>query len=259
MRKKIVRKRTFIENFFIIVISLFFLGGLFFFIPVIGLLEYIIPIFLVLSFITIILNVIYVKKGICRLPMIISFIITVIFMCVSISTPIICFTFENTKLMYPIKKAIFAYGVRVHSEATMARFPEKLPKNTEDYRFRTEGCFPAQDYSPHAYLYFRTDAETITQLEKECKEKGGQVTEPEMSYREFLESHKQKSTANNYSESIIDIKRQYLQTKGFPPIAFQFMSDDMQKQVDQDLIVYNFSSSYGYAFDYDSGLVVVWG
>lgn len=167
MRKKIVRKRTFIENFFKVTISLFFLGGLFFFIPVIGLLEYIIPVFFVLSFITIILNVIYRKKGICRLPMIISFIITVIFMCVSISTPIICFTFENTKLMYPIKKAIFAYGVRVHSEATMARFPEKLPINTEDYRFKTEGCFPAQDYSPHAYLYFRTDNETIAQLEKE--------------------------------------------------------------------------------------------
>ncbi len=257
MRKKIVRKRTFIENFFKVTISLFFLGGLFFFIPVTGLLEYIIPIFLVLSFITIILNKIYIKKGICRLPMIISFIITVIFMCVSISTPIICFTFENTKLMYPIKKAIFAYGVRVHSEATMARFPEKLPKNTEDYRFITEGCFPAQDYSPHAYLYFRTDNETIAQLEKE---KGGQVTECEMSFEEFLESYKQKSTANNYSESIIDIKRQYLQTKGFPPIAFQFMSDDMQEQVDEDLIVYNFSSSsYGYAFDYDNGIVVVWG
>ena len=258
MRKKIVRKRTFIENFFIIVISLFFLGGFLFFFPVAGLLKYIIPIFLVLSFITIILNVIYRKTGICRLPMIISFIITVIFMCVSISTPIICITFENTKLMYPIKKAIFAYGVRVHSEATMARFPEKLPKNTEDYLFRTEGCLPAQDYSPHAYLYFRTDNEIIAQLEKECKEKGGQVTEPEMSYEEFLESRKPQNTATNYKESIIDIKRQYLKTKGFPLIAFQFMSDDMQKQVDEDLIVYNFSG-YIYAFDYDSGLVVVWG
>ena len=255
MRKKIVRKRTFIENFFKVTISLFFLGGFLFFFPVAGLLKYIIPVFLVLSFITIILNVIYVKKGICRLPMIISFIITVIFMCVSISTPIICITFENTKLMYPIKKAIFAYGVRVHSEATMARLPEKLPKNTKDYLFRTVCCSPAQG----AYLYFRTDAETITQLEKECKEKGGQVTECEMSFEEFLESYKQKSTANNYSESIIDIKRQYLQTKGFPPIAFQFMSDDMQEQVDEDLIVYNFNSSYGYAFDYDSGIVVVWG
>lgn len=37
------------------------------------------------------------------------------------------------------------------------------------------------------------------------------------------------------------------------------MSDDMQEQVDEDLIVYNFSSSYGYAFDYDNGIVVVWG
>lgn len=80
-----------------------------------------------------------------------------------------------------------------------------------------------------------------------------------MSYEEFLETRKLKNAANNYNESIIDIKRQYLQTKGFPLIAFQFMSDDMQNQVNENLIVYSFDSGYIYAFDYDSGLVVVWG
>lgn len=70
--------------------------------------------------------------------------------------------FSHAKLMYPLKRLDYTYGVFGDNAAYYQRLlPETLPEVCEDYSYRTQGSMVAQDYHPSSYLMFHTDAETL--------------------------------------------------------------------------------------------------
>ncbi|MBE6861672.1 MAG: hypothetical protein E7497_02075 [Ruminococcus sp.] len=75
---------------------------------------------------------------------------------------LILMNFNETKLFYPLKRACYIHGVFGENyEFYDDMLPEKLLDNCSDYYFRTQGCFPAQDYHPSSYLIFHTDTEVL--------------------------------------------------------------------------------------------------
>ena len=89
------------------------------------------------------------------------------------AAPIVCLGFSKTPLLYPLKRIIYAVGVRNYQGiSTFAEnkclMPETLPPEHHDYYFRTEQALHGPDGpSPDAYLYFHTDQETLKQYAEE--------------------------------------------------------------------------------------------
>ena len=88
------------------------------------------------------------------------------------------------------------------------------------------------------------------------REYDGFIPECEITYEEYFEENEEY-----YEGDLKIIMLGYLQKRGLPPYVYHRLSDKKQAELDKDTIIYNFSESnkYGYAFDYDSGLVVMWG
>lgn len=249
------RSRFFLLNL-IIACCYIFLGGAFLTIAVIGIVKYLYIPFILLNIFLAFFYKKYKEYGTYKKAVIILRTVAVIFTLFCISLPIVCIRFENSKIMYQPKKMVFSYGVRVYSEKTMKRFPKNLPEKCEDYYFKTEPCMPAQDYSPTAYLSFYTDTDAIKELERNCRENDGFIPECEITYEEYFEEKEEY-----YEGDLKIIMSGYLQKRGLPPYVYHRLSDKKQAELDKDTVIYNFSESnkYGYAFDYDSGLVVMWG
>ncbi len=75
---------------------------------------------------------------------------------------LILMNFDEAELLYPLKRAYYTHGVFGENYKFYEdMLPEKLPDNCSDYYFRTQGCFPAQDYHPSSYLMFHTDREML--------------------------------------------------------------------------------------------------
>lgn len=199
----------------------------------------------------------YKNRGKCKKRFIVSTIISISCTVIVFASPFIGIKFEETKIMYPLKKAVYVMGVRSSANEIL---PKKLPKNASGYYFKTQLNFPAQDYSPYSYLSFYTDKDSIAELEEKCREKGGYTTEAEMTYSEYIADLEFTESELNDKELMLSYKCEYLKRLKFPKHVFWQLSDKKQDILDETLVVYNFDNSrHGYAFDYDSGLVVVWG
>lgn len=196
------------------------------------------------------------------LPLNIARITAILTIILSMVPSAICINFETAELMYPLKKIIFAYGVRSQSATVMSRLPDTLPENIKDYHFKTQRWVPAQDYYPIAILSFRTDKTTIEQFEAECKENGGQLVEYNASFEEYLIAEELTEYKDDV-EFIEYVKHEYSRRRGLPINAFFEFTKDKQEDIIGNSAIYTFNDSeyfsHGYAFDYDSGLVVVWG
>lgn len=83
--------------------------------------------------------------------------------CLALYLPMLILTqFSHTKLLYPLKRLDYTYGVFGDNAAYYQRLlPESLPAVCEDYSYRTQGSMAAQDYHPSSYLMFHTDADTL--------------------------------------------------------------------------------------------------
>ena len=55
---------------------------------------------------------------------------------------ILLMKFENSKMLYTVKKANYIYGVMDNDESYISFLPEKLPEICDDYTFVTIGCLP---------------------------------------------------------------------------------------------------------------------
>ena len=198
----------------------------------------------------------YKNRGKCKKRFIVSTIISISCTVIVFASPFIGIKFEETKIMYPLKRAVYVMGVRSSANEIL---PKKLPQNINDYYFRTQLNFPVKDYSPYSYLSFYTDKDSIAKLEEKCKKKGGYTTEAEMTYSEYIADLEFTESELNDKELMLSYKCEYLESLKFPKHVFWQLSDKKQDKLDETLVVYNFDNSrHGYAFDYDSGLVVVW-
>lgn len=83
--------------------------------------------------------------------------------CIAVYLPmIVLLNFKNTKLLYPLKRLDYSYGVYGENAHYYLRLlPERLPEKCGDYSFRTQGSMVAQDYHASSYLTFYTDSGTL--------------------------------------------------------------------------------------------------
>ena len=80
--------------------------------------------------------------------------------------------FENSKMLYTVKKANYIYGVKSNNESYRTFLPEMLPEICEDYHFVTIGVLPIPDHISKSYLMFTTDADTIDACREHYRELG---------------------------------------------------------------------------------------
>lgn len=106
---------------------------------------------------------IYKKNGRFRKPVIVLRTVAIINFILVFIAPVILLNFKNTKLMYPVKRFCYSYGV--YGIADNDILPSDLPEKCENYMFITQGDTLAQDYHPSAYLVFHTDSETLKEYE----------------------------------------------------------------------------------------------
>ncbi|MBQ6945673.1 MAG: hypothetical protein IJN43_15335 [Ruminococcus sp.] len=199
----------------------------------------------------------YKSKGKFKIGFTVSTIVSICCVFIVFVSPWICINFEKNKLIYPIKKSVYSIGVRLDS---VGHFPFLLPKECENYHFRTETCIHHPDYTECAYLSFYTNNDGIAKLEEKCREKGGYTTEAEMTYSEYIADLEFTESELNDKELMLSYKRKYLESLKFSLYVFDHLNKEKQNELDENLVVYRFKNKrHGYAFDYDSGLVVVWG
>ena len=73
---------------------------------------------------------------------------------------LILFSFPKNKLLYPLKRFDYMYGV-YGSDYYKEWLPSKLPEVCNDYIFITKGSMLAQDHHASSYLMFHTDTVTL--------------------------------------------------------------------------------------------------
>lgn len=83
--------------------------------------------------------------------------------CIAFYLPMIVLTnFTHTKILYPLKRLDYSYGVfGSNADYYLRLLPKRLPEKCEDYSYRTQGSMPAQDYHPSSRLKFYTDNDTL--------------------------------------------------------------------------------------------------
>ena len=144
------------------------------------------------------------------------------------------------KWMYPVKRFVYANGVN-SKEFCDEILPQKLPKTCTDYKYFTQGQFPAQDYHPSMFLRFRTDTETMHQYAEQYRVKGFEPVElTPVELDENGEPYRQNG---------------YLAPREIPAYALSFfdVTDDLRNAE-----VYYYDNHRGMALNYETGLVLYW-
>lgn len=142
--------------------------------------------------------------------------------------------FEQTELMYPLKRICYTRGVYGSNAAYYeSLLPASLPDRCEDYSFRTQGSMVAKDYHPSSYLTLYTDTETLDSF---------------AAYYDTLDCERFRSDSDDE-----DIQRDFLWFCG------QMRLEDTFFDGNENAVLYWFDDSYPKAIllDYDSGLFAV--
>ena len=107
--------------------------------------------------------------GNCRILLLISRVIGIGLLAVTLLAPPVCLGFTHTPLLYPLKRLVYAKGVKSYENiGTFCKnrclLPEKLPAVHTDYCFITDHSLHGPDGPyPNACLFFHTDTETLKQ------------------------------------------------------------------------------------------------
>lgn len=264
MNDNINNKQTNTINFFWLTNALSIPVGLFTF-PFIPMWVFLlIPIIIILMEFTARYSIKQRKTGKFGKKLLISRIFLIVLAIIYLMPAITIIGFTENKYMYSIKKYFYSQSIFCNKK-TINNLPEKLPKNIKDYCFRNE-IVTAPDYHKGAYLMFRTDSATIAELEQICKEKGGQFVPFGTTFEE-LKNTDLKDIAND-TELIRESKLSYLINSRNAPYNFQSVlpdrflddiSDNSSIYSIKEYTDYNRYIYVGCLFDYDSGIVIIWG
>lgn len=204
----------------------------------------------------------YRESGKLKLPLNILRVVTVLTIAVSLIPTAILIKFTDNKEMYSVKRQIFTNGVRYEGgkETTLERFPEQLPENIEDYFFHTDINKIAPDYVDMAFLSFRTDKVAIEQFEAECKKKGYKSTDLNKEFEKYVNEEKEKIKYLDDKESMFYLKKDFYIKQGLTYDTFKYLDAEIQAEILGNTVLYTCESEipHGYAFNYDSGLVIIW-
>lgn len=204
----------------------------------------------------------YRESGKLKLPLNILRVVTVLTIAVSLIPTAILIKFTDNKEMYSVKRQIFTNGVRYEGgrETTLERFPEQLPENIEDYFFHTDINKIAPDYVDMAFLSFRTDKAAIEQFEAECKKKGYKSTDLNKEFEKYLHKEKENIEYLDDKEFMSYLKQEFYIDQGLTYDTFEYLDAEIQAEILGNTVLYTCESEipHGYAFNYDSGLVIIW-
>ena len=169
--------------------------------------------------------------------------------------PLICINFEGSSIMYPVKKFIYTHGVKSCSDGILPVF---LYGDISDYYFRTEGSFPAQDYTPFAYLAFHTSEENLKKYEEKLREN------PDYEYSKNVSLNEEE-----YQAELEKYEEKYKWEAGCPQKMPQhvyqrlYESAGITDNLDNSVlyVVKNTKASKSYKgalINYETGLIVIW-
>ena len=243
---------------------------LFFGVPIYTVLTYgtsniVAPFYSVIFFenlLIVIFYLIYRESGKLKLPLNILRVVTVLTIAVSLIPTAILIKFTDNKEMYSVKRQIFTNGVRYEGgrETTLERFPEQLPENIEDYFFHTDINKIAPDYVDMAFLSFRTDRAAIEQFEAECKKNGYKSTDLNKEFEKYVDKEKENIKYLDDKESMFYLKKDFYIKQGLTYDTFDYLDEEIQAEIPGNTVLYTCEGKvpHGYAFNYDSGLVIIW-
>lgn len=243
---------------------------LFFGVPIYTVLTYgtsniVAPFYSVIFFenlLIVIFYLIYRESGKLKLPLNILRVVTVLTIAVSLIPTAILIKFTDNKEMYSVKRQIFTNGVRYEGgrETTLERFPEQLPENIEDYFFHTDINKIAPDYVDMAFLSFRTDKAAIEQFEAECKKNGYKSTDLNKEFERYVDKEKENIEYLDDKEMISYLKQEFYIKQGLTYDTFKYLDAEIQAEILGNTVLYTCEGKvpHGCAFNYDSGLVIIW-
>lgn len=230
-----------------------------------GMSEFSYPFYSVIFFenlLIVVFYLIYRESGELKLPLNILRVVTVLTIAVSLIPTAILTRFTDKAEMYSAKRLIFTKCVRYGDgkETTLERFPEQLPENIEDYFFHTDINKIAPDYVDMAFLSFRTDRAAIEQFEAECKKKGYKSTDLNKEFEKYLHKEKENIEYLDDKESMFYLKKDFYIKQGLTYDTFEYLDAEIQAEILGNTVLYTCESEipHGYAFNYDSGLVIIW-
>lgn len=187
----------------------------------------------------------YMLYGRFRKSVIVLRSIAITVLALAVLAPIMVIKFDKTKILYPVKRFCYSYGVYGGNRNNV--LPLSLPKKCSDYLFITQGSFPAQDYHPSAYLAFHTDSETLKQYEEH--------------FNSFDDA--ERHTAHMPDQEEKQFPDEYKILLKCPDELPRHVFWELQPEYIHDFknaVIYIVPAYYnkGCMLDYDSGLAVFW-
>ena len=234
--------------------AFFFGGGIIFLIATIGISGALFFPSVIVNIILAILYKNYKKTGRFRLPVIICRVTAILMVIVIFGSPIIGMSFSETPFMYKAKRAVFGYGVR--SGENMDTFlPKDIPDNCDNYYFRTQLCFVAQDYHPNAYLAFHCDDSCFPEY-MAAAERIGEKYENKLTFEQFI-----SEKCNLESIEGLDVVQKAFvigRYHNIPSHVISMLKDEHRNMLTPSAEVYNNFCSGGCIFDRTTGLMIFW-
>ena len=205
--------------------------------------------------------------GKCRIPLLISRVIGIGLLAVTLLAPPLCLGFTHTPLLYPLKRLVYAKGVRSYPDIgafceNKCLLPEKLPAVHTDYCFITDHSLHGPDGpSPNACLFFHTDTETLKQYaakleaaqEIECRR--NELTQKDLENQEYFTDETER------------LAFRYRQMFGISEkITYRMLNkagikDDLSDAVYYDPVFpthYKTTFGSGVLINYETGLFLAW-
>ena len=232
----------------------FFFGGIIFLIATIGITIMLLLPFIIVNAALAVFYGIYRKNGAMKVPVIIFRVTAVLMVVVIFGSPIIGMSFSETPFMYKAKRAVFGYGVR--SGANMNTFlPKNIPDNCDNYYFRTQLCFVAQDYHPNAYLAFHCDDSCFPEYMASA-ERIGEKYEKKLTFEQFISEkcNLESIEGLNVEQKAFVIGRYH----NIPSHVTSMLEDKHRNMLTPSAEVYNNFGSGGCIFDRTTGLMIFW-
>jgi len=226
-----------------LIVALTMLGGIMFLMYTSGITSVLFDIGLPVNIVLVLFYKIHKKYGRFGKTVILLRITAIIIFISGILAPITLLNFKHTKLMYPVKRFCYNYGV--HNIENF--LPESMPEKCDDYLFITKGSMVAQDYHADAYLIFHTDKNTL----KKYEEHFNSVDDAER-HTAHMPNQEEKQFPDEYK--ILLKCPDELPRHVFWELQPEHIHDF------QNSIIYIVPSYYnkGCMLDYDSGLAVFW-
>lgn len=195
------------------------------------------------------------RKG-CRWLLYTFRILAVCMLTALLLSPVVCRGFEREPRLYEVKRFIFTHGVR-NPESSKYVMPYHLPDKHDDYWFRTESGAIAQDYTPFAFLFIRTDTETLRACEKKL------AAVPDMEKKQNIRYTQEELEAMPEDERLEwEYKAAY---QNLPLFIYEMMTQGAKIQDDlSEAVVYmggsggSWHCGSGALINYETGLLIAW-